>query len=157
MLLFTERHRYVPALVAWLGVPIKEVPIGHTTRSEQGTRYRLSTLLTMFLDLITGYTVFPLRLLTGLGLVASLFGFLGSLGFVIYRIAVGGGGAGTVSAFALLFFLLGTVLLIVAMLGEYVGRIYTEAKGRPYYLVGDVVTNHDEAAQVRMDRESRTQ
>jgi undecaprenyl-phosphate 4-deoxy-4-formamido-L-arabinose transferase len=141
MLLFTERHRYVPALVAWLGVPIKEVPVPHAPRGQQGSRYRLGALVDMFLDLITGYAVFPLRILTGLGLLASLLGFIGSLGFLIYRIAVGGGGAGTVSAFALVFFLLGTVLLILAMLGEYVGRIYTEAKARPYYVVGEVVRN----------------
>jgi undecaprenyl-phosphate 4-deoxy-4-formamido-L-arabinose transferase len=156
MLLFTERHRYVPALVAWLGVPIKEVPIQHAPRSEQGSRYRIVALVDMFLDLITGYAVFPLRLLTGLGLMASLLGFLGSTAFLIYRVAVGGGGAGTVSAFALVFFLLGTVLLIVAMLGEYVGRIYTEAKARPYYLVGEVVSNHEAGWRARAEGESRT-
>jgi undecaprenyl-phosphate 4-deoxy-4-formamido-L-arabinose transferase len=146
MLLFTERHRYVPALVAWLGVPIVEIPITHAPRGAQGSRYRLTALVDMFLDLVTGYAVFPLRILTGLGLVASLLGFIGSLFFLIYRVVVGGGGAGTVSAFALVFFLLGTVLLIVAMLGEYVGRIYTEAKARPYYLVGEVVRSQPERA-----------
>ncbi len=141
MLLFTERHRYVPALVAWLGVPIKEIPVSHAPRGEQGSRYRVGALVDMFLDLVTGYAVFPLRLLTGFGLLASMLGFVGALGFLVYRITVGGGGAGTVSAFALVFFLLGTLLLIVAMLGEYVGRIYNEAKARPYYLVGSVVSN----------------
>jgi len=155
MLLFTERHRYVPALVAWLGVPIKEVPIRHAARNEGGSRYRLGALLDMFLDLITGYAVFPLRILTGLGLAASFLGFVGSTAFLVYRVAVGSGGAGTVSAFALVFFLLGTVLLIVAMLGEYVGRIYTEAKARPYYLVADVTRNRGSAAAWRSDRESR--
>jgi undecaprenyl-phosphate 4-deoxy-4-formamido-L-arabinose transferase len=141
MLLFTERHRYVPALVAWLGVQVKEIPVAHAARGEQGSRYRLGALVDMFLDLVTGYAVFPLRLLTGLGLAASLLGFVGAMSFLVYRIVAGGGGAGTVSAFALVFFLLGTLLLIVAMLGEYVGRIYTEAKARPYYIVGDVVRN----------------
>jgi glycosyltransferase involved in cell wall biosynthesis len=155
MLLFTERHRYVPALVAWLGVPVKEVVVSHAARTEQGSRYRLTTLLDMLLDLITGYVVFPLRVLTGVGLAASLVGFVGSTAFLVYRVVVGGGGAGTVSAFALVFFLLGTVLLIVAMLGEYVGRIYTEAKGRPYYLVRDVVSNRADTAPWRARQASR--
>ena len=135
MVRFTERHRYVPAVVAWLGVPIKEVPIVHAPRGKGGSRYRLSTLVEMVLDLITGYSVFPLRLLTGVGLIASAAGFAGTIGFVVYRIVVGRGISGTVSAFALVFALLGVVLLLVALIGEYVGRIYSEAKARPYFVV----------------------
>jgi undecaprenyl-phosphate 4-deoxy-4-formamido-L-arabinose transferase len=135
MLTFTERHRYVPAVVAWLGVPIKEVPIDHRARTERGSHYRIGMLVEMTLDLVTGYSVFPLRVLTMLGLLASLAGFVGTAAFAVYRVAVGGGGAGTVSAFALIFALLTVQLMIVALIGEYVGRVYNEAKGRPYYLV----------------------
>lgn len=138
MLEFTERHRYVPAIVAWLGVPIKEVPVAHRPRGSQGSSYRLSTLMDLFLDLITGYSVFPLRLLSGIGLAASLAGFIGTLFFIAYRLIEGSGVSGTVSAFALVFALLGVLLLSTALIGEYVGRVYTEAKGRPYYVVRDV-------------------
>jgi undecaprenyl-phosphate 4-deoxy-4-formamido-L-arabinose transferase len=138
MLTFTERHRYVPAIVAWLGVPIREVPIEHQPRGSQGSRYRLSSLLDLLLDLITGYSVFPLRVLTGIGIMASLVGFLGTLFFLVYRFVEGSGVSGTVSAFALVFALLGVQLLITALIGEFVGRVYTEAKGRPYYVVRDV-------------------
>jgi len=141
MLTLTERHRYVPAVVAWLGVPIKEIPISHEARGEQGSRYRINTLLDLFLDLVTGYSVFPLRLVTGLGLVASAAGFLGTILFAIYRITTGGGVSGLVSAFALVFALMGVQLLLMALLGEYVGRIYNEAKARPYYIVRDVHRN----------------
>lgn len=135
MLTFTERHRYVPAVVAWLGVPIKEVPIDHQARSERGSHYRIGALVEMTLDLVTGYSVFPLRVLTTVGLLASLLGFAGTASFAVYRVLVGGGGAGTVSAFALIFALLTVQLMIVALIGEYVGRVYSEAKGRPYYVV----------------------
>jgi undecaprenyl-phosphate 4-deoxy-4-formamido-L-arabinose transferase len=135
MLTFTERHRYVPAIVAWLGVPIKEVPIAHQARTERGSHYRIGGLVEMTLDLITGYTVFPLRVLTLLGLMASVLGFVGTVAFALYRLVVGAGGAGTVSAFALIFALLTVQLLIVALIGEYVGRVYSEAKARPYYVV----------------------
>jgi Na+-transporting methylmalonyl-CoA/oxaloacetate decarboxylase gamma subunit len=90
----------------------------------------------MTFDLITGYSVFPLRLLTGLGLLASLGGLVATLGFIIYRITQGSGISGTVSAFALVFALLAVLLLLVATIGEYVGRIYSEAKARPYFVVG---------------------
>jgi undecaprenyl-phosphate 4-deoxy-4-formamido-L-arabinose transferase len=144
MLRFTERHRYVPAVVAWLGVPIKEVAVEHAPRGEQGSRYRLAGLIDMALDLITGYSVSPLRILTLVALLASVGGFVGTFSFLVYRIAVGAGVSGTVSAFALVFALLGVLLLLAALIGEYVGRIYTEAKGRPYYVL-DVV-HHVEAA-----------
>ncbi len=135
MLSFTERHRYVPAIVAWLGVPIKEIPVAHQPRGEHGTRYRLSTLIAMVLDLITGYSVFPLRLLTVAGIVASAGGFGATFIFIVYRFSLGAGVSGTVSAFALIFGLLAVLLLLVAMIGEYVGRIYSEAKARPYFVV----------------------
>jgi undecaprenyl-phosphate 4-deoxy-4-formamido-L-arabinose transferase len=137
MLTFTERHRYVPAIVAWLGVPIKEVPIAHQARTERGSHYRIGTLVEMTLDLVTGYTVFPLRALTLLGLLGSAAGFVGTVAFAAYRVVVGQGGAGTVSAFALIFALLTVQLLIVALIGEYVGRVYSEAKARPYYVIAD--------------------
>lgn len=141
MLQFTERHRYVPAVVAWLGVPIKEVAISHQARGDQGSRYRLSTLVDLLLDLVTGYTVFPLRVVTGVGLLASSAGLVGTIIFAIYRIAAGSGVSGTVSAFALVFALLGVQLLLLALVGEYVGRIYSESKARPYYVVRDVHRN----------------
>lgn len=146
MLQVTERHRYVPAVVAWLGVPVKEVPVKHRARAEQGSRYRLGALVEMLLDLVTGYAVFPLRVVTFLGFIASMMGLIATLIFLVYRVVVGSGVSGTVSAFALLFFLAGVQLLIMALLGEYVGRIYTEAKGRPYYMVGDVTHNAPHAA-----------
>jgi undecaprenyl-phosphate 4-deoxy-4-formamido-L-arabinose transferase len=152
MLTFEERHRYVPAVVAWLGVPIKEVPIAHAPRGDQRSRYRLSTLVDLLLDLVTGYSVSPLRLLIGLGLVGAGVGFIATVGFAIYRVAVGSGVSGTVSAFALVFALLGIELLLIALIGEYVGRIYTEAKGRPYYLVGEVVQTN---AAARAGADSR--
>jgi len=138
MLTFTERHRYLPAVVAWLGLSIKEVSVAHAPRGERGSHYRIGALVEMTLDLVTGYSTFPLRLLTALGLLASIAGFVGTVGFAAYRVLVGAGGAGTVSAFALVFALLTVQLLIVALIGEYVGRIYSEAKGRPYYVVGSV-------------------
>ncbi|HEY7253478.1 MAG TPA: glycosyltransferase [Methylomirabilota bacterium] len=138
MLTFTERHRYVPAVVAWLGVPIKEVAIEHEARGEQGSRYRVSTLIDLLLDLVTGYSVFPLRVLSMFGLLAAAAGFVGTISFLIYRVAVGSGVSGTVSAFALVFGLLGVQLVMIVLIGEYVGRIYSEAKARPYYVVGEV-------------------
>jgi undecaprenyl-phosphate 4-deoxy-4-formamido-L-arabinose transferase len=138
MLNFTERHRYVPAIVAWLGANIVEVPITHEGRSQAGSRYRFGALVDMLLDLVTGYSVFPLRVMSLIGILGALVGFASAVGFLVYRVAAGAGGAGTVSAFALIFALLALVLTLLALTGEYIGRIYNESKSRPYYLVGEV-------------------
>jgi undecaprenyl-phosphate 4-deoxy-4-formamido-L-arabinose transferase len=160
MLTFTERHRYVPAVVAWLGVPIKEIPIEHTQRTARGSHYRLAQLVELTFDLITGYSVFPLRILTALGLLASLAGLVATVAFLIYRAVSGSGVSGTVSAFALVFALLAVLLMLVATLGEYIGRVYNECKARPYYLVRSAttfdpakprhnITSHDEGELTR--------
>jgi undecaprenyl-phosphate 4-deoxy-4-formamido-L-arabinose transferase len=138
---FREQRRYIPALVAWLGVPVLEIPVAHAPRGRAGSRYRLGALVDMLLDIVTGYALFPLRIVLFFGLVGAAVGFAATLGFVVYRIVIGAGVAGQVSAFAMLFFLVGVQLLVVALVGEYVGRVYTEAKGRPYYIVREVTRN----------------
>ncbi|MBA3353150.1 MAG: glycosyltransferase, partial [Blastocatellia bacterium] len=141
MLQFTEQHRFIPALVSWLGFRVKEIPVTHQPRAEGGSRYRIRPLIEMFLDLITSYSVSPLRVLSLAGFVGAMLGFLATAAFVVYRVIEGSGVSGTVSAFALVFLLLALQLLVVASLGEYVGRIYVETKGRPYFVVGKVTRN----------------
>jgi undecaprenyl-phosphate 4-deoxy-4-formamido-L-arabinose transferase len=147
LLLFKERRRYVPALVGWLGVPVKEIPVTHEPRVAQGSRYRIGALIDMLLDLITGYTTFPIRIITAIGFIGSLISLGATVAFVTYRVVSGAGPSGLASAFAALFFLAAVQLFILGFLGEYIGRVYIEAKGRPYYLVGSVVTNDELASR----------
>lgn len=135
MVALTERHRYVPAIPSWLGFRVLEVPIEHRARGDQGSRYRMSSLAQLFLDLLTSYSIAPLRFVSLLACVAAFFGFVATLAFVLYRIVIGDGIAGVVSAFALVFALLAVQLVTTALLGEYVGRIYVETRQRPYYIV----------------------
>lgn len=141
LLQFGEQRRFVPGLVGWLGVPVKEIPVEHARRGEQGSRYRLGPLVDMFLDLITGYATFPLRVITVAGFVGAALALALTLVFAAYRLISGSGPAGLVSAFAVLFFLVAIQLIVLGVLGEYIGRIYIEAKGRPYYLVESVERN----------------
>jgi undecaprenyl-phosphate 4-deoxy-4-formamido-L-arabinose transferase len=138
LLLFREQRRFIPALVAWLGVPVREVPFVHQPRGAAGSRYRLGPLVDMGIDLVTGYSIFPLRLVVLLGVAGSALGFVATAGFGVYRVVVGAGISGLVSAFALMFLLSGVQLLLLALLGEYIGRVYGETRRRPYYIVGEV-------------------
>lgn len=135
MLGITERHRYVPAIPAWLGFRVYEIPVEHRPRGEQGSRYRLSSLLSLFLDLITSYSISPLRFVSIFAFACALVGFLATTAFLVYRIVVGAGIGGVVSAFALVFGLLAAQLLATTLISEYVGRIYVETRQRPYFIV----------------------
>jgi undecaprenyl-phosphate 4-deoxy-4-formamido-L-arabinose transferase len=141
LLKFHEQRRYIPALVGWLGVPVKEIPVGHSPRGREGSRYELRRLVDMFLDLITGYAAFPLRVVTLVGFVGATFSLALTVTFFVYRVAQGDGPSGLVSAFGVLFFLVGVQLVILGVLGEYIGRIYIEAKDRPYFVIDSVETN----------------
>src|SRR5207245_2770158 len=78
--------------------------------------------------ILTGYSISPLRLLSIVAVVGSVMGFGMSLAFAVYRVVVGAGVSGLVSAFALLFFLAAIQLLLLSLLSEYVGRIYVEVR-----------------------------
>jgi len=95
----------------------------------------------MLMDLLTGYSTFPLRMVTVTALFGAFVGFAVTLGLAVYRVMVGSGGAGAVSAFALLFLLITVQLVLTAIVGEYIGRVYLEVKERPHFLVRDVVRN----------------
>jgi undecaprenyl-phosphate 4-deoxy-4-formamido-L-arabinose transferase len=138
---FEERRRFLTALVAWLGVPVKEIPVQHEPRGELGTRYRAKALIDMLLDLLTGFSTFPLRVISACAFLGAIAGFLAFFSFAVYRIFEGSGDAGTVTAFAFVFLLLAVQLLLLALLGEYLGRVYIEVKERPYYLIRDIRRN----------------
>lgn len=141
LLQFREQRRFLPGLVAWLGVPVREIPVRHEPRGASGSRYRLGPLIDMVLDLVTGYSIAPLRVLSVLACLGSLAGFAATMTFLAYRVLVGAGVSGTVSAFALVFLLLAIQLAITALLSEYAGRTYNEVKHRPYFIVGAVERN----------------
>lgn len=137
MLTLRERFRYVPAVAPSLGFAVHEIPVELEPRAAGRSRYRFASLANLLLDLVTSYSVSPLRLLAALGAASSFAGFLAAGVFFVYRIAVGGGASGTVGAFAMLFFLSSVQLLLLALLGEYVGRILVEVKDRPYFVVAE--------------------
>lgn len=139
LLSMPERHKFLPALVAWLGLETVDVPITHAARSEQGSRYRWGPLLDLFFDIVTGYSTSPTRRLAVLGTLLAMVSFSATAVLLVYRLVVGAGVSGTITVFAVVFLLLGTQLLLTAVLAEYIGRIYAEAQQRPIHVVGTVV------------------
>jgi glycosyltransferase involved in cell wall biosynthesis len=135
-----ERHRFVRGLVSWVGYNQTAVLYDREARHGGMTKYPITKMIGFALDGLTSFSRQPLRLVTDLGLLLALASLTLMVALIVYKLA---GGAGLVSGWTSLavavLFLGGVQLLAVGILGEYVGRIYEEVKGRPLYLVRDTI------------------
>lgn len=140
-----ERTPFIPALACQFARRIAEVPVGHAERSAGESKYSLWRLLRLQADLVTGFTSMPLRLATLAGVTISLL----SIGFGVFlfirRLIQGPEAEGLFTLFAILFLLVGTELLALGMLGEYVGRIYVEVRRRPRSVIAETINLGDVA------------
>ncbi len=135
-----ERNRYVRGMVAWAGFSQCAVEYERDPRFAGDTKYTFRKMVHLAFDGITSFSDRPLRLATQLGLVVMAVAFAFA-GWVIVASIVdpGGGGRGWPSLMAVVALLGGIQLLCIGVLGEYVGRIYRETKGRPLYVVAEVL------------------
>ena len=134
-----EYHRYIRGLRAWAGFKQIGVTVERDARTQGEAKYSLLGLVRLALDGIFSFSVVPLRFATFLGSIM----FLVSLVYGLYALWVKLFGDGSPQGFTALALLLimtsGVQLMFLGVVGEYVGRIYNEAKGRPAYLVADVL------------------
>jgi undecaprenyl-phosphate 4-deoxy-4-formamido-L-arabinose transferase len=134
-----DRSRYMAVLMSWMGLPSVEIEVEHHARKKGETKYSFLTLFKLSWDLVTGYSSFPLRLVTYMGLFGAFMGFL-MMAFLLYqRIANGILIEGFVVLSAVFAFFAGVQLLSIGFLGEYLGRVHSQIQGRPDYIVEKVV------------------
>jgi undecaprenyl-phosphate 4-deoxy-4-formamido-L-arabinose transferase len=135
-----EYHTFIPALAMLHAVNPVEIPVAHAARSRGTSNYSLRRLLSLQLDLLTSFSIAPLRLLFVLGSAIAVVGTLFGATLLVLRLLYGPAWAvsGVFTLFALLFFLVGAQFVAFGLLGEYIGRIYQEVRGRPPYLVREV-------------------
>lgn len=134
-----ESSIFIPALANCFTDRIIEIPVAHEERQQGRSRYSLRQLIQLLLDLVTGFSMMPLRVLSLFGFVLALvglaFGMLLLGTRLIYGSAWAAGGVFTV--FAVLFFFVGAQFVAFGLLGEYIGRIYNEVRRRPQYVIRD--------------------
>jgi dolichol-phosphate mannosyltransferase len=134
LLAMRERSRFLRGMTVWVGYRQAAVPYKRDPRYAGETKYTLSKMLRFSLDAISSFSHRPLQLATLLGFLISTLAFVAIPVVVALRLA--GSylpGFGTVTIAVLL--LGGIQLIALGIIGEYVGRIYDEVKGRPLYLV----------------------
>ena len=131
-----ERNRFIRGLVSWIGFPQTAVRYRRQARSQGATKFPVRKMLRFALDGITSFSYFPLRLATWTGFAVSVFAFLYILVVLVLK-AAGISWLGYTSLMASILFLGGVQLLMIGIMGEYLGRIFDEVKRRPLYLVGE--------------------
>ena len=140
-----ERHRFVRAMVSWIGFRQIGVPYKRHARTAGETKYPFKKMFRLALDAITGFSIFPLKLAQWFGVAAVGLGIL--LALVLFIIRLGGAAplAGQGFTASLVLFMGGVQLLGIGILGEYIGRIYDEVRDRPLYIVREVkrIMNHE--------------
>jgi glycosyltransferase involved in cell wall biosynthesis len=134
-----EAHRFVRGMVAWVGFKQVAVLYDRPGRAAGETKYPLSKMIRFAIDGITSFSVVPLRFATYLGMFISL----ASVGYAIWalfdKIVLHATVQGWTTTVVLVALLSSVQLLMIGILGEYVGRIYEQVKMRPLYVVGDRV------------------
>jgi len=130
-----EVNKAITALVSWLGVKIVEVPVEHHERVAGKSRYGYWRLIRMSFDLLTGFSTGTLQFVSITGLVISALGLAAGIFLAFWRVFHGSGPLGLNTFFAVLLFLAGAQMAAIGIVGEYVGRVYMQVQGRPYYIV----------------------
>jgi len=130
-----ERHRFLRGMAAWVGFKQIGLPYKRAARFAGVTKYPLTKMLKLALNAITSFSYFPLQVATYIGFVSAFISIL-AIPVVIYERLTGSQAFfGQATTLIAVLFLGGVQLISLGILGEYVGRIYDEAKGRPLYII----------------------
>jgi polyisoprenyl-phosphate glycosyltransferase len=134
-----ESHRFIRGMVSWVG--FKQVPLPYERKPRFAGRssYPVRKMVRLALDALTGFSIRPLRIASVLGI---LFALLGGIGIVTSLVGwlTGNTVPGWTSVMVVMLALGGIQLAVLGIVGEYLGRLYIEAKRRPLYVIDEICT-----------------
>jgi dolichol-phosphate mannosyltransferase len=130
-----ERHRFLRGMSVWVGFSQVGVPYRRAARFAGVTKYPIKKMVKFASDAITGFSFFPLQLATYLGFISAGLSILAIPVVAILRLAGSQAFFGQASTLIAVLLLGGVQLISLGILGEYLGRLYDEARGRPLYVV----------------------
>jgi len=134
-----ETHRFLRGMISWVGFPQTAVPYTREPRAAGATKYPVWKMLRFAWTAAVSFSPLPLRLSFGLGVVLALLGVTQAINAVV-RTALGLYTVPGWTSLMVVVCLIGSAILIsIGVLGEYVGRIFEESKGRPIYVVAECV------------------
>ena len=135
-----EISTFIPVLADMFAGRVTEVPVAHAERLKGQSKYSLWKLVRLQFDLMTSFSLWPLRSTLAIGMTMATASMLVAAVLIVGRIVKGHEWAvsGVFTLFAVLFFFIGVLLFAIGLLGEYVGRIYMEVRHRPRYVIRQV-------------------
>jgi dolichol-phosphate mannosyltransferase len=140
-----EKNRYIRGLVSWVGFKQIAVEYERQERFAGVTKYPLRKMISFAMDAITAFSYKPLKLATSLGFIISLLGFIYMLVIICQALFTERTITGWASTLVVILLSQGIVLMILGMMGEYLGRIYEELKNRPSYIIQEIIEGKHEA------------
>ncbi|MCH8094026.1 MAG: glycosyltransferase family 2 protein [Chloroflexi bacterium] len=130
-----EHHRFPRAMTAWVGFRQIGIPYKRAARRAGETKYPFRKMVRLAINAITGFSYFPLQLATYFGFLSAALAIV-AIPIVIYiRLAGRAELSGQATTLIAVLFLGGVQLISLGILGEYIGRLYDEAKNRPLYIL----------------------
>jgi polyisoprenyl-phosphate glycosyltransferase len=132
-----EKHRFLRGMSAWVGFKQIGVPYKRHARFAGTTKYPLRKMLQLALNAVTSFSYFPLQLATYIGFIAAGLSVIAIPVVAILRLVTGTALLGQATTLVIVLFLGGVQLISLGIIGEYIGRIYDEAKNRPLYIVAE--------------------
>jgi glycosyltransferase involved in cell wall biosynthesis len=140
-----ERHRFPRGMSAWVGFRQVGVPYRRAARLAGDTKYPFRKMFRLALNAITGFSYFPLQVATYMGFISAGISILAIP--IVIGLRLWGSQApllGQATTLIAVLFLGGVQLISLGILGEYIGRLYDESKGRPLYIVREEPVNPEE-------------
>ena len=134
-----ERHRLLRGMCSWIGFRQYGLRYPRASRVAGSTKYPLRKMLNLAFDGIASFSTVPLRFVSVIGFLAALLSLIGIIYALIVRLFTHTWVAGWAISFVGMLFLGGLQMMSLGVLGEYVGRIYSETKQRPLYLARSVL------------------
>jgi glycosyltransferase involved in cell wall biosynthesis len=132
-----ERHRFLRGMSTWVGFKQVGVPYKRAARFAGQTKYPLRKMLKLASNAVTSFSYFPLQLATYVGFIAAGISIIAIPVVIILRLTGSLQLIGQATTLVAVLFLGGVQLISLGILGEYLGRIYDEVKGRPLYIVSE--------------------
>lgn len=136
--LMRENQRFTKGLFTWVGFHKKEIPFHVRPRAAGHTTWNYLALYNLAIEGLTSFTTAPLRLTTLLGLAVSTLAIFYMVFVIVSALIYGDPVAGYPTLITVILFLGGVQLLALGIIGEYLGRVFTESKARPIYLVDEL-------------------
>lgn len=138
-----ERHRFLRGMAAWVGFKQIGVQYDRKERFAGKTKYPFKKMLKLALNAVTSFSYFPLQLATYIGFIVAGISIIAIPVVAILRLLVNEAFLGQATTLTAVLFLGGVQLICLGILGEYIGRIYDEVKGRPLYVASQIPADFD--------------